>query len=103
VNITPALPNPYQLPVEQDRKAVAAVRAPNPPRDVVDQAERRQPLSQTIDQAGRERIVSHADARVTPYQDGSARTSRALASYAQIAANGESGGLRELLGFDAYA
>lgn len=83
---------------------MASVRAPNPPRNVADQAESRQPLSQAIEQARRDRVVTtYTGARVTPHPESSARTSRALTSYARVAESGESGNLRELLGFDAYA
>jgi hypothetical protein len=103
VNITPALPNPYPSPVDQERTAVAAVRAPNPPRNPADEPERRQPLLQAIDPAAHERIVARAGALVTPHHEGSSLANRALASYAQIADSGDPSGLRELLGFDAYA
>ena len=45
-----------------------------------------------------------ANSLVTRHQgEASMRANRALASYEQVADSGESSGLRELLGFDAYA
>jgi len=104
VNITPALPNPYQLPVDQDKGAVAAVRAPNRARDSADQAGRRELRPQHIDETERERLVAQTNILLDrPPHAASARASRALASYAEVAESGDPGGLRELLGFDAYA
>ena len=103
VNITPALPNPYQPSVDQDRAAVAAVRAPNRARDAVDQPQRREQPSRVVAQSERKRLVAQAEALLDRQIGASAHVNRALASYAQVAEVGERSGLHDLLGFDAYA
>lgn len=103
MNITPVLPNPHQPPATPRNTAVSAVRAPQPARDPADERERRQPLSHTLDRPERERLAVRAEGYATPQAGHSALASRALASYAQVAADSERGSLRELLGFDAYA
>ena len=103
MNITPALPNPYQAPVDQDRSAVTAVRAPNRTRDAADEPERRRQAVRTIDQPARERIAARLGNPWERHAPASAHASRALASYAAVADNGERSGLQDLLGFDAYA
>jgi hypothetical protein len=82
---------------------VAAVRVSNPQRDAVGQAVVRKPPAKTIELSKEERVGTGTGTPVMPHRDGSGRTSRALASYAKVAEIGESGRLRELLGFDAYA
>jgi hypothetical protein len=103
VNITPALPNPHQPPVARDKTAVSAVRAPNRARDSVDEPERQTKPLQRIEQPERERLASRMENRLEKHLGSSARTSRALASYAEVADSGERSGLHDLLGFDAYA
>ena len=81
-----------------------AVRAPTRARDVADEPEPRQPQSVSpIAQIERERLaaVIHAGRDQNPAE--SLRADRALASYAAVADDGERSGLRDLLGFDAYA
>jgi hypothetical protein len=103
LNINPALPNPYQPPVDRDKIAVAAVRAPNRARDSVDEPERRKQPLQRIDQPELERLAGRMEHRLERHPGSSARASRALASYAEVAHGGELSGLHDLLGFDAYA
>jgi len=82
---------------------VAAVRAPNRTRDAADDQDRRgQPL-RSIEQSERERLVAQAETLLDKHHGGSARVSRALASYADVADNSQRSGLHDLLGFDAYA
>jgi hypothetical protein len=59
-------------------------------------------LAQPFDQAERERL-SQGVAGPVSRQAGSARTDRALATYAEVGGDSERHALRELLGFDAYA
>lgn len=106
VNVTPALPNPYQPPAQQERTAVAAVRPANPARDARDEADRQPVLFRMLDEADRERVYVRAETRGhvgRQPDDASTHTHRALAAYAAVADQGERTGLRELLGFDAYA
>jgi len=103
VNITPALPNPYQPSATPDQSSVAAVRAPNRARDAADESERREQPVRRIDPSERERLAAQVEALPDRQHDGSTRASRALASYAEVAEGGERSGLRDLLGFDAYA
>ena len=100
MNITPTtLPNQIQPRVDRDKAAVAAVRAPSRARDSVDEPERRKQILQRIDQPELGRLAS----RVEKHLASSARASRALASYAEVAESAERNGLRDVLGFDAYA
>ncbi len=82
---------------------MAAVRAPNRARDSVDEPERQTKPLQRIEQPERERLASRMENRLEKHFGSSARTSRALASYAEVADGGERSGLHDLLGFDAYA
>ena len=82
---------------------MAAVRAPNRARDSVDEPERRKQALQRIDQPELERLASRMENRLEKHLGSSARASRALASYAEVADSGERSGLHDLLGFDAYA
>ena len=103
MKITPALPSPYQPSVDPGKAALAAVRAPNRTRDAVDEPARRGQQAQRIGRSEHERLAAHAAIRQDRQHDGSARVSRALASYAEIAEGGERSSLHDLLGFDAYA
>ena len=82
---------------------MAAVRAPNRTRDAADEPERRRQPVQTVDQPTRERLAARLGSPLETHAPASARASRALASYAEVADNGERSGLQDLLGFDAYA
>jgi len=82
---------------------VAAVRPPNRARDSVDEPERQTRPLQRIERPERERLASRMENRLEKHPGSSARTSRALASYAAVADSGERSGLHDLLGFDAYA
>ena len=103
MNITPALPNPYQPSETPDKSGVAAVRAPNRARDAADEPERREQPVRRIEPSERERLAAQVETLPDRHHDASARASRALASYAEVAEGGERSGLRDLLGFDAYA
>lgn len=103
MNITPALPNPHPPSVAPDKTAVVAVRAPNRTRDAVDEPERRAQPVHRIGKSEREHLAARVETLPDRRDDGSARVSRALASYAEIAEGGDRSGLRDLLGFDAYA
>ena len=103
VNITPALPNPHQPSVGQDHRGITAVRAPERARDAADQHAYRQQATKAVDQAERERRIAQAENRFYQRQSTSPAVHRALASYAAVADVGERNGLRDLLGFDAYA
>ena len=82
---------------------MAAVRAPSRARDSVDEPERQAKRLQRIEQPERERLASRMENRLERHPGSSARASRALASYAEVAHGGELSGLHDLLGFDAYA
>jgi hypothetical protein len=69
----------------------------------VDEPERQTKPLQRIEQPERERLASRMENRLEKHFGSSARTSRALASYAEVADGGERSGLHDLLGFDAYA
>ncbi|MGB5202047.1 MAG: hypothetical protein WBN68_08235 [Sedimenticolaceae bacterium] len=102
MNVTPALPNPSQRPVDRGSTAVGAVRPTQQTRDPTDEAYRRAILAQPNDRAERER-PSQDIAVPVPRQAGSARIDRALATYAEVGGESDRHALRELLGFDAYA
>jgi len=99
VNVTPALPNPYKPPPQPDRTAVGAVCAGRPMRDAVD-AREQQPAGRSMDTFG---AADRTQLVATRYAAYSTHASRALASYARVAGDGEHHALREMLGFDAYA
>lgn len=99
MNITPALPNPYQPPAQQDKTAVSAVRATNRTRDPADDAEARQRRPAAVEPAERERLA----ATLQRQPAGSRHAQRALAAYAEVAEERQRNDLRELLGFDARA
>ena len=81
-----------------------AVRAPNRARDAGDEPEPRQPTAlSSIAQSERERLAAELNTGRDRQAADSLRTDRALASYAAVADDGERSGLRDLLGFDAYA
>lgn len=81
-----------------------AVRAPTRARDVADEPEPRKPQSvNPIAQIERERLATVTKAGRDRQAAESLRAGRALASYAAVADDGERSGLRDLLGFDAYA
>jgi len=82
---------------------VAAVRAPNPARDPADEAGSRPAQPRRIDRVPHEQLAAHAPPVASRQLDNSNRADRALASYAQVAADGERSSLHDLLGFDAYA
>lgn len=104
MNITPALPRPYQPPSEQERGALAAVRAPSPTRDSVEDAEGKRQKPPVVTAADVEHYAARAEAVVHPHEPSlSAHANRALASYGQVAGDTEKSDLRNLLGFDAYA
>jgi len=103
VKITPALPNPHQASVGQDKGGVAAVSAPVRVRDAVEHASRRQPPSRVIEPVERERLAAEIENRLYQRYDTASRAGRAIASYASVADTGDHNGLRDLLGFDAYA
>ena len=104
MKITPALPNPYQLPTEQDRQAIGAVRAGTPARDAADDPDRRRGRVPSIDPVERERLMAHAEDHLQRYPNiDSPRAQRALASYTQVAGGDQRRDLHDLLGFDAYA
>jgi hypothetical protein len=80
------------------------VRAPNRARDAGDEPEPRRPQSVSpIAQIERERLAAAVDTGRDQRAGESLRADRALASYAAVADDGERSGLRDLLGFDAYA
>lgn len=103
MNITPALPNPYQPAAQQARGPVAAVQATQRTRDATDDAERRPTSSGPVVQAERERLHANGDAVFGRHSDASTRAHRAIAAYAAVSDGGERSSLRDLLGFDAYA
>ena len=81
-----------------------AVRAPNRARDAGDEPEPRQPQSVSpISQKEREHLAGVVQARPDRQPGESLRADRALASYAAVADDEDRNGLRDLLGFDAYA
>ena len=81
-----------------------AVRAPNRARDAGDEPEPRQPqLLSPISQKEREHLAGVVQAGRDRQPGESLLADRALASYAAVAEDGERNGLRDLLGFDAYA
>ncbi len=104
MNITPALPNPYQPPGQQERTVVGAVQAPNRARNAADEEERQRKQAPAADPAGREQMAARAGALVQPHDPAlTTKANRAMASYAQVADDNERSGLQDLLGFDAYA
>jgi hypothetical protein len=83
---------------------VPAVRAPNRARDAGDEPQPRQPHPVSpIAQIERERLAAAVETGRDQRPGESLRADRALASYAAVADDGERSGLRDLLGFDAYA
>ena len=56
-----------------------------------------------ISQKEREHLAAVVQARPDRQVGESSRADRALASYAAVADDGDRNGLRDLLGFDAYA
>ena len=103
MKITPALPNPHPMSSGQDKGGVAAVSAPTRVRDAADQTARRQPATRIVDPIERERLVAQAESRLYQRHGASSLAGRAIASYATVAGESENSGLRDLLGFDAYA
>jgi hypothetical protein len=103
LKITPALPNPYQRPAQQERGVVGAVHESLPVRDGAAERNRRAPMAQPPDSAARDHLEPSSERHLVRQTDHPARVSRALASYAGVANQGEQNSLRELLGFDAYA
>ena len=103
MNITPALPNPHQASVGQDKGGVPAVKAVSRSRNSADQAPDRSQPPRIVDPAEREQLVAQVESRFYRRPDITPHSSRALASYAAVADGGERTGVRDLLGFDAYA
>lgn len=105
MNITPALPNPYQPPAQQERDAVAAVRATTAVRDATDDHLSGQRRGTVVDEVERDQVAARAGVdELTRHDDAhSAHANRALASYGQVAGVADQAELRNLLGFDAYA
>ena len=103
MKLTPALPNPYQLPA-QARAEQAVARAPDAPREAVEETRRRSTPKASATQAQRERLAARAETNTVLRQEGqTGRASRALSAYEEVARSGEKGELRALLGFDAFA
>ncbi|MCB1727403.1 MAG: hypothetical protein H6961_00490 [Chromatiaceae bacterium] len=103
MNITPALPNPYQPAAQQARGPVAPVQAAQRTRDATDDAERRPTSSGSVVQVEHERLRVSRDTVFGRHPDATARAHRAVAAYAAVSDSGERSSLRDLLGFDAYA
>ena len=99
MKITPSLPGPYQPPAGQPQ-TLSPVEAPSRVRDAADEARNQRHAPRRIDQAERERL---AERLVERQPHPSTRSSRALASYAEVSGNAERSDLRDVLGFDAYA
>ena len=103
MKIAPALPNPHPSPAPQGRSAVVAVEAPQATREAADGRERRATLTHAADAAEHERSVTRGDVLATRQVAPAPRVAHALATYTQVASDGEHRSLREMLGFDAYA
>lgn len=95
MKLTPALPSPYQPPGPQERRVVAALSAVHPARTAGEQVQRHQVPAGQLESAERERLAARLP--------DAAQARRAISTYQQVAAADRRSGLRELLGFDAYA
>lgn len=103
MKIAPALPSPQQPPASPGRCAVAPVAATGAARDAGDERARHPGPTQATDAPAQGRLIPGRETLATRQADHPAHVSRALASYARVANDGEHSSLRELLGFDAYA
>ena len=103
MKITPAIANPA-LPLQPDRKA-ARVDAVRPARDPADEDVRQPQARRPIDEALRAAVTARAEVVGAPVRVAgtSAVARRALASYEQVADQGDRESIRQLLGFDDYA
>jgi hypothetical protein len=103
MNITPTLPNPQQLPPEQERRAVAAVQPTRRTRDATDGVQYRQVVRdpEMLERAVRGAGVGSSHQAIPERSPG--RAGRALAAYAEVADDTDRSELRRVLGFDAYA
>lgn len=104
MNITPTLPGPHQLPADDGRRAVAAVRPALPARDVAQDEEPSPRPLRRLDPVEEEQAAARAESlgRRQP-ETGSRRADRAMTAYAEVAEAPERGELHQMLGFDAYA
>ena len=82
---------------------MAAVNATRRSRDATDEPGRRPGTQRVIDESRHAELVARADVKVTPQRGHSAYASRALATYARVADDGERRSLSDMLGFDSYA
>ncbi len=102
VKINPALPHPYTPSSGTERSSVAGVSAPHQARDANDEPDPKRHPMQALDVNLRTRLEAMNTGRDS-HREESLRSQRALASYAAVADDSERSGLRDLLGFDAYA
>ena len=103
MNIAPTLPTLQPPAQQQERRVVTAVNASQRSRDATDEPGRRPVAQRVIDESRHARLVARAEVTATPQRGHSTYASRALASYARVADDGERRSLSDLLGFDDYA
>ena len=82
---------------------MASISAARQTRDATDQPGRSPAAQPVVDASRHARPVARAEVTVTPQRGQSAHASRALATYARVADDGERRSLRDMLGFDDYA